>query len=145
MRQSEVDDARLIEFVDSDIRWLQIAMDDSLSMRRIDRGGNLCEHLDDFALSVLSAAARSDPFIQIDALYVLHHKEIRIVSRSTAINDADDSRMAQCGHRLHFALKPCSTVSRHPRHDLYRHRAARGFMDCFKDCSLCTGADLSQK
>ena len=89
-----------------DVRGLQIAMDDPLLVRRLERLGDL---LRDRQRLVERNRAPRDPLREILALDEFHDERLHAVGVLQAV-DRRDVRMVQRGEDFGFALKPRQPV-----------------------------------
>ena len=153
--QAEIGDARLVVGVDEHIRWFEVAVQDALLMRVVDRFGN--------GLEILSRAPgrqRNVPHQggQTGAIHEIH-REIVLAGVDPDFMDRDDVRMVQ--HRRRRGLGAKTLHERLGRElagedHLHRHEAIQadlpGFVhhphaaagDLFEQLVIAKGAESGQ-
>ena len=114
--QTKIGQQRSIDaFIQQDIRWLYVAMDQSLSMRGSESFGGLHADAENFANVERSVAI--DSLLQRSASNVLHHQKrrlLRIIACFDVVN-RHDVIIDDCCCRASFASKPIpcrSTLAR---------------------------------
>jgi hypothetical protein len=100
-RQTEIENFCLAALRDEDVRRLDVAMNDLLLMRRVERVGNLNRQ---FEQVWHREGLAGNPVLQRAPFEQLHRDEPRLVVLADVVNRAD-IRMVQRGRCARFALK----------------------------------------
>ena len=123
LRQPEVQHLDSAVVAHLDVRRLEIAMDDALLVRRLERLGDL---VGDWQRLVERNRATRDALRQIVALDQFHHERAVTPPALLQAVDCSDVRMVQRGEDFRFALearKPLGVTSDRRRQDLDRDLA----------------------
>ena len=143
-RHAEVENLGIAVFADQDIRGLEVAVDDTFSVRILDGLAHLCQHCDARPQAKIPIRAVREDRPPLDPL----HREVGDlppggVGRPRLV-DARDRRVLEARQRLRLELESPKIVgSRHAGpHDLQCHNSERVLLLRLEDDSHAPFADL---
>src|SRR5579875_3551573 len=103
----EVDNLDVAGIVDQDVLRFDVAMDESVQMRVVERGGNLSD--DERGALDTKRALAIDQLFEVSPRDIFHHDVAGLAILSDIV-DADDIRMGQSRGRLRLSLEPGQKV-----------------------------------
>ena len=143
LRQSEIQDVWLALGVDADIGRFEIAVDDAVQVRRVDRFAYLAEQPQRVVDGMIAFGQVGIERLTGDVV----HDEVEVAGRGAAVVDGDDVGMVELAEDLHLALEAGLVARAGERpfaHDLDRDRAPGRFLDRLVDHALAAAVDLRE-
>src|SRR5262249_35034855 len=107
LREAEVRDLRMAVVVEQDVRGLQVAVDDALAVRVVDRAADLHDDVEDALAAELLAALAED--VEGVALDQVHREVVKSLVAPDLVY-RDDVRMLETRGRLGLALEPADLL-----------------------------------
>ncbi len=130
LRQSKVRHLHAAAAVQQDVLRLDVAVDDALVVRELERIANLGHNGQRLARAYATAG---EQLSQVHPVHEFHDEEIQSI-RPAKIMDGDDARVVELGQRLGFAGEPFGkrgVVSNSGGQNLERHDSVEFFLPGF--------------